>query len=92
MAVASLVLPVTAYLVNVFLLDEFRSILHMSQIVTERISAIIILVACISGLILGIRSVHSDKRRRMGIVGIVLNSIGVGVTSFFLAFILYAFH
>ena len=92
MAIASLVLAVTAYLVNALLLDELRSILHMSQIETERISVIIVLVACISGLILGILSVRSNKRRRMGIVGIVLNSIGVGVASFFLAFILYAFH
>ena len=91
MAIASLALlslPVTALLVEVFLLGELRSILHMRQFDAELFLLIIALVASISGLILGIQSIRSDKRRIMGIVGTGLNSIAVGVTAFFLLWLL----
>ena len=80
MAIASLVL---------FSLAAGLSILHTGQIDIERFSGIIALVASISGLILGIWSIRSNKRRRMGIVGTVLNSIAVPGTSFFLVLIYY---
>jgi len=90
MAIASLVLfslAVTVLLVFGFLWGELMSILHMSQIEVERFFAIRAFAPSISGLILGIQSLRSGKRRKMGKVGTVLNSIAVGFTSFFLVIV-----
>ena len=86
MAIASLALfpfAVTELLLDYSLMRELGSILHMQQIDIERFVFIIVLVASISGLILGIRSIHSRKRRIMGIVGTALNAIAVGTAPLF---------
>ena len=86
MPIASLVLfsfAVTELLLDYSLMRELGSILHMQQIDIERFIFIIVLVASISGLILGIRSIHSGKRRIMGIVGTALNAIAVGAAPLF---------
>ena len=93
MAIASLTLGVIACLamVNPFIFNELRSILNMREFDIIRILYIIVLVVCVLGLILGILSVRSDKRRRIGIVGIVLISIVMGVNSFFYLLIISVF-
>ena len=94
MAIASLVLFLlaeTVVLLLLFLGGELVSILNMGQIDTERFLVTMAFVASISGLILGIRSIRSDKRRRTGIVGTVLNSVAVGGASFLLVLV-YTFH
>ena len=94
MAIASLalfLLAETIMLLLLFLGGDLVSILHMGQIDTERFLVTMAFVASISGLILGIRSLRSDKRRRIGIVGTVLNSVAVGGASFLLVLV-YTFH
>ena len=94
MAIASLalfLLAETVVLLLLFLGGELVSILHMGQIDVGRFLVTMAFVASISGLIVGIRSIRSDKRRRIGIVGTVLNPIAVGGASFLLVLV-YTFH
>jgi len=93
MAIASLTLGLIACLVivNPFIFKELQSILHMREFDMMRISYIIVLVVCISGLTLGILSICLRRRRRMGIVGTVLNSIVIGVYSFFYFLVISVF-
>jgi len=98
MAIASLALFLLAETIVLLLLFlggelvwKLVSILNMGQIDVERFLVTMAFAASISGLILGIRSIRSDKRRRMGIVGTVLNSVAVGGASFLLA-LFCAFH
>lgn len=94
MAIASLVLycfAKTFLLVRIFRGAELASILHMTYGEYYLFVGIIGIVACSLGFILGIRSRRSDKRRRMGIVGIVLNSIAMGGYSVYLL-LFYTFH
>jgi len=94
MAIASLalfLLAETVVLLLLFLGGELVSILHMGQIDIERFLVTMAFVAGISGLILGIRSIRSGKRRRIGIVGTVLNFVAVGCSSFLIVLV-YTFH
>jgi len=94
MAIASLalfLLAETVVLLLLFLGGELVSILHMGQIDIERFLVTMAFVAGISGLILGIRSIRSGKRRRIGIVGTVLNFVAVGGSSFLIVLV-YTFH
>jgi len=94
MAIASLalfLLAETVVLLLLFLGGELISMLHMGQIDIERFLVTMAFVASISGLILGIRSIRSGKRRRMGIIGTVLNSVAVGGASFLLV-LFYTFN
>ena len=94
MAIASLalfLLAETIVLLLLFIGGELVSMLHMGQINIERFLVTMAFVASISGLMLGIRSIRSDKRRRIGIVGTVLNSVAVGGASFLLVLV-YTFH
>ena len=98
MAIASLALFLLAETVVLLLLFlggelvwKLVPILHMGQINIERFLITMAFGASISGLILGIRSIRSDKRRRIGIVGTVLNSVAVGGASFLLVLV-YTFN
>ena len=73
MAIASIVVPVLVVVVHVV----FEQLLHGSWKTMETATPVwaLLLLVNISGLYLGIRSFKLGQRRRLSILGIVLNAI-----------------